>query len=193
MIQKFGIAAALLVGILAVPVAAATCSYSSGKQLVTYTVTQGSPDAITQAECFSGNNNNTIDASFDVFGVDGWVLASTSNDTSGDYMTSGLVFGVPVPVPNQTTWSILNPFGYSEIMITFKQGNSFSAFLLDSAEALAGLWGTAGPGKSTNDLSHASIYYRGDPMAPVPLPAAGLLLAGGLGAMGMLRRRRRAV
>lgn len=37
-----------------------------------------------------------------------------------------------------------------------------------------------------------SESFVSEPPAPVPVPAAGLLLAGGLGAMGVLRRRRRA-
>jgi hypothetical protein len=85
-------------------------------------------------------------------------------------------------------------------VLTLNRANSFSAFLLDPTQPLAGQWWTNGPGNSGMGLSHASIYYRGDAgtgtgngLAPIPLPAAGWLLLTalcGLGAAGLRRRRK---
>lgn len=47
--------------------------------------------------------------------------------------------------------------------------------------------GTPGTGKGKGNLRFDNID-----VAAVPLPAAGLMLAGGLGAMGLMRRRRKA-
>ena len=180
--------AAALVGAVSTPAVAATCTAGG---TVTFNATQGNPDAIQSAACFDGNNNNTIDTNFLVFGQIGWILAANSNDSGGDHALS---IDSPVPVSDQTMWSILNPLGYSQIFVTFKQANFFAAFLLDATQFLSGTWGTLGPGRSIDDLSHASIYYRGEPTpSPVPVPAAGLLLLGGIAALFGLRRKRRTV
>ena len=153
---------------------AATCTVGN----VSYTATQSVPDAIISVDyCQSGNDKNTIDTL-------GWTLGDATD-------TTGLNFTISL---TGQTWSILNPLGYTSLLLTFKQGNSFVGFLLDMTEPLTGTWGTTGPGQSVNDLSHASVWYSGSPtLPPVPLPAAGFLLIGALGGLAAVRRRRKAV
>lgn len=139
-------------------------------------------DAST-AECFSGNDTNQIDGDFSMFGMTGWILAHKNDGASGDQKIT--FTDAPTNGVKSGDWAIS---GHGDkTVITLKAGKGFGAFLLDQP-GLSGLW-SAG-----KDLSHASIYYMGDttPTSPVPLPAAGLLLLGGLGALGLAGRRRRA-
>lgn len=158
---------------------AATCT--SGK--VKYQLEQGS--AVVTAGCFGGNDTNTIDADFSFGGITGWMLADKTDD-GNDYVDGGFsAFG-------DGTWSVSNALGYESIMVTLKQSNTFAAFLLDGSASLSGIWNTFGPGKSEGGLSHASVYFAGNTaLAPVPLPAGAALLPAGLGAIALLRRRRR--
>jgi hypothetical protein len=67
-----------------------------------------------------------------------------------------------------------------------KGGNGFTHYWSDPQTALlTGSWSI------DKGLSHLS-FYDTDP-SPVPAPAAGFLLAGALGGLAALRRRRRAV
>lgn len=162
---------------------AATCSAGG----VEFTLTQGDPDAAKEKACFAGNDTNQVNDPIALFGFTDWILADKSDDIgSGDGV---LTFGQPEPDAFQTLWSILNPQGFTEIVITLKQKNAFAAFLLDSSEDLAGVWSITGK-TDENDLSHSSIYYRGEP-AVVPVPAAGFLLLTALGGIAGLRRKRR--
>jgi len=75
-------------------------------------------------------------------------------------------------------------------MIVFKVGSAnsppgFAAFLLaDFINAVSGEWSVT----ESQSLSHVSLYAN---VAPIPLPAAGFLLIGALGGLGLMRRRRK--
>ena len=115
------------------------------------------------------------------------MLADKTDDDDA-YLDGG--FDVFTTSPDYT-WSVLNPLGYEYVMVTLKQANSFAAFLLDTTAVLSGTWLTEGPGKAVGGLSHASVYFAGEPApAPVPLPAGAALLPAGLAALAFLRRRK---
>ncbi len=140
----------------------------------------------TAASCFSGNDTNQVDAGFSLFGKSGWMLSDKNDDaTSGDGK-AGFGFFQPLNGTKFGLWSIAGRDKVEDVAITLKAGSGFAAFLLDTT-ALAGLW------SSSKDLSHASVYYNGEPTppAPIPLPAAAWMLLAGLGGLGAVARRRR--
>ena len=90
-----------------------------------------------------------------------------------------------------------------DILLVFKDGNNTTlvGYLLSTAD-LAGSWTTpftcppftsnqGGCNGFPKDVSHISVYSNVAPSV-IPLPAAGLLLVGALGALGLAKRRRRA-
>lgn len=169
---------------------AATCDAASGPQTISYELTQGSPDAVLNKVCVSDENDTKANiAALDPFGIDDWMLGEKVEDEEDD--GDGAVSFASFTTSEPLSWSVLNPLGYESIMVTLVQGNSFAAFLLDTTKALAGFWDTAGPGGATGDISHASVWYSGEPTpAPIPLPAAAALLPMGIGALALFRRRK---
>jgi hypothetical protein len=63
----------------------------------------------------------------------------------------------------------------------------YAAFSVTTTAAALLEWSVSAAGRG---LGHVTIYSK---VAPVPLPAAGLLLLGGLGALGAAKRRRQKV
>ena len=86
-----------------------------------------------------------------------------------------------------------------EVMLVFEsgRGTSLVAYELDLAD-LAGSWASpfdcdrfACNAKGNRKWArHISVYSN---LAPIPLPAAGLMLIGALGGLALVKRRRRAV
>jgi hypothetical protein len=69
--------------------------------------------------------------------------------------------------------------------LAVKAGPNYAVYAL--LGALSGTWNTAAVGNK--GISHLSFFDTAPPPAPVPLPAAGLMLIGGLAGFGLLRRR----
>lgn len=164
---------------------AATCTGSFNKQTTTFTVNQLVPAGSTVDAFCVNNSNDSVNAVSGLFGIDNWLLGDKSGDEDdGNVVVS---FGTEFSKGSSSgTWDILNPDRYSSIMLVLKAGKTFGAFLLDSTAIMAGDWSTS------RGLSHASVYYGGEPTpAPVPLPASALLLLGGVGGLASLRRRRK--
>jgi hypothetical protein len=97
------------------------------------------------------------------------------------------------------TWSVSGWGDITQAMAVIKAGNSFSAYLLDMSFT-GGDWDTLGVepvgSGSTPGLSHFTLYkvVNDDPdgdLNVVPLPAGLPLLVAGLGALGVLRMKKR--
>jgi hypothetical protein len=160
---------------------AATCNVFSNGDPITYTLTQGDPDAVLSTDCRSDlNDKNTLPA-------EGWILGASTPLELDDDPSNDVVLTI-----NGQEWSISNPLGYTDIMIVLKQARSFGGFVLNTTKTLAGDWEILGPSESMNDYSHISVWHKTD-VAPIPVPAAGFLMIGALGGLVALRRRRRAV
>jgi hypothetical protein len=143
----------------------------------------------TDVDCFAGNDTNQIDENFSLFGKTGWILADKTDDTtSGDGKAFLSVSGIGGTSP---TWTIdPNAFKFDHLVITLKQAGGFGAFLVSG---LSGTWSTFKNtgGGSVNDLSHASLYYKG--ATPIPLPLGAWLALTAAGGLVVLRRRKAAV
>lgn len=78
---------------------------------------------------------------------------------------------------------------YERIVIVLKQGSTWAAYLYEGDIPEGGSFSSAAFDQS-GGLSHFTIYAG--PMAPIPLPAAGFLMLGALGGLGVAARRRKA-
>lgn len=172
---------------LASSASAATCSVNN----VSFTLSGASG-----AQCVVGNDlgRNGIEAkNLEFFDMAGWSVGDSTESSVGDGVASFL--SAPAVRATSGSWSLASFGGYGPLMIVLKSGRKFGAFLLqDAMSSLSGTWSierdrcTAnGCTKIGKVLSHASVYY-GDQPAPVPLPAAGLMLLGALAGLSALRR-----
>lgn len=137
---------------------------------------------------FSGNDSNSnLDG---LFGLTGWNELFKLNGGSGTAGADGIE--LTVSDNNDGKSWMINSFGDLEsVMFIMKGGPSFSAFLMNTS-ILSGSWDNLsmfnGGGRNA-DLSHWSVYATSNP-APIPLPAAGVLLITALGGLAAMRRRR---
>jgi hypothetical protein len=122
----------------------------------------------------TGGNTNAFADDYLGAGIDSWVVSDVSDGYLDFYFS---VNGVA------TVFNGYNPDG------TTSSDANFFTYYVDSDTVLLFL-DDAGAGPDDN---HDDLIVRLDiVVAPVPVPAAGLLLAGALGGLAALRRRRRA-
>ncbi len=178
------LAGAAVATVLSMGVAsAATCTGGTGGSASTFSLTIAEAD-----DCFSGNDTNSIDSSFVMFGMDGWELAAKNDNGDGDQSIT--YTDAPVNGAKSGTWGISDISAFDKVVVVLKAGGGFGAFLVD---VMSGDW------SSSKALSHSSIYYNGTSgtgggggggTTPIPLPAAGWLMLAGLGGIAAMRRRK---
>lgn len=137
-------------------------------------------------------NVNTINGG--LFGLTNWTLNSRLEDT-GAYSTAGILSGTGAGAKSGA-WSVSSWKGIGAAMLVVKGGNGFASYLLDLTAGLSGGWSMAAVlnnGGKIPDMSHISLYTTpgATPPAPVPVPAAGLLLVGALGGLAAVRGKKR--
>lgn len=141
---------------------------------------------------------NGFNSGAGVFNVNNWIYGGKSagdNDPVSPFNLSASLAGA-----QSGTWSVASFGGWTKAALVVKGGSSaWVAYLLDVTK-LNGTWTTndiRNNGGNQPNISHLTLYLGGQkltapPTAPVPVPGAGLLLAGlaaGLAALGLRKAR----
>ncbi len=88
-------------------------------------------------------------------------------------------------------WSVVFDEAVSIFAVSIKSSNEYSAYLFDlSPDSLLSGMGFFAV-YDDQALSHMTIAYVPGTVDPIPLPAAGWLLLGGLGGLAAMKRRRK--
>lgn len=180
--------------VFAAAVAVAGLTGSAGASTFTDCATFGAPDISSRVSTAIGcevmqpdtqdylnTTPLTVNKDGGFFDIGSWVYETKydGNPAPGNYDLTSLFTG-------QT----------GDVLMVFKSGqNPLVGYLLSTA-SLVGTWSNpftdppfALPGQSTEQtVSHLTIYSN---IAPIPLPAAGVLLIGALGGLGIAARRRK--
>ena len=143
------------------------------------------------ADCFAGNdlgNGGIEDGNLEILGYDGWTLGDSTGATGDGVVTFS---DTPTVGATSGTWGIASYGEYDPLLLILKSGPYYGGFLISEAvSGLSGSWSILDLGnEEPKQLSHTSLYYG--PIDPIPLPAAGWLLLGGLGGLAAMKRRRK--
>ena len=145
---------------------------------------------------FSGNDQvsspltvNEVNGGNGAHGYDDWLYLQKEN-TPGSLETNVNV-GLDVTGNAQLksgTWSVNTDAldSYADFMIVLKGGNAFVAWFFDNTNVDDGTWQITG----NSNLSHLTIYARGQSTTLVPEPATLTLLGLGLLGVSLARKRR---
>lgn len=184
------ILAALAVSLLATGADAATCSsYQAGK--VSNSTCQVGSDIGNPGQ----NNDSTARVNSDLmFGFSDWTSLARDNGLNGTD-TGPNTAALNMTGNVQSGSYAVSPVGvFNQLMLVFKSGNgrpdTYIGYLLS---ALTGTYTSPflnDKNNNSKDISHVSLYGRTASVAPIPLPAAGILLMTALGGLVLARRRK---
>ena len=165
-----------------------------------YDLSDNVPDALdceisSASQDFRNTNPIVVNQDGGFFDTETWAF-------EGKLDSGGTLAGPEAEQGQAGTYDLTSYFDglVGDVLLVFKGGNGTTlvGYLLGTDD-LAGSWTTpfSCPPFSGNrsrcngfpkDVSHISVYSN--VVAPIPLPAAGLLLLGGLGGLALIRRRR---
>ncbi|WP_426171946.1 PEP-CTERM sorting domain-containing protein [Pseudoduganella sp. R-32] len=153
----------------------------------------------------SGNTSG-MGATFDSFGSGDWTLLGKHEGGSGTGFSlfNALNFSFDAGDGKTGTWTVTNTSAQSvslDLVLSLKAANGAGAFLFDNqainaGQTLSGTWNIGwftGNNQAHPDFSNLTMFGRDIAVSPAPEPGEYAMLLAGLGLIGFVARRRKAL